>query len=124
MSTITRIKQLSDNEGIGLTLLEQKIGASKGVLSRAHNQNTDIQSKWLTKIVENYPQYDCEWLLTGKGQMLKIKTYQGDNSFNAVAEPYGKCPFCEDKERLIKSLEKTIEILEFNLGKNQKNGLG
>ncbi|RQO31911.1 hypothetical protein DBR32_03650 [Taibaiella sp. KBW10] len=51
--------------------MEQLIGASKGVLSRALAKDTDIQSKWIIKIVENYPHYNAEWLLTGKGEMLK-----------------------------------------------------
>ncbi len=70
MSTIDRIKVLADHENIKITALEKQIGASKGVLSRAFNNKTDIQSKWLTKIIENYPHFDSLWLLTGKGEML------------------------------------------------------
>lgn len=70
-SILQRIKQLADNETIKITALEAKIGASKGVLSRAFKNNTDIQSKWLSNIVENYPLYNSDWLLTGKGEMLK-----------------------------------------------------
>lgn len=51
--------------------MERSIGASKGVLSRAISNGTDIQSKWIQIIVENYPRYSPEWLLTGKGNMLK-----------------------------------------------------
>lgn len=68
---LQRIKQISDIEDVKITALESKIGASKGVLSRAIKNNTDIQSKWISKIVENYPQYDAEWLLTGHGDMMK-----------------------------------------------------
>ncbi len=66
-----RIQQIAKNEGIKITVLERVIGASKGVLSRAINNGTDIQSKWLQRIVENYPKYSEGWLLTGKGEMLK-----------------------------------------------------
>lgn len=66
-----RVLQLADKEGIKITALESKIGASKGVLSRAIKKNTDIQTKWIVEIVENYPHYNSEWLLTGKGSMLK-----------------------------------------------------
>lgn len=74
MSTISRIAQLADKEKITITQLERVIGASKGVLSRASKNDTDIQSKWITKIVENYPLYDACWLLTGKGDMLNNNT--------------------------------------------------
>ncbi|WP_290073469.1 S24 family peptidase [Paramuribaculum intestinale] len=67
---LSRIKQIALNEDTTIGAIERKIGASKGVLSRAIAKGTDIQSKWLELIVENYPHYSGEWLLTGKGQML------------------------------------------------------
>ena len=62
--------KVSENEGIKITQLEKEIGASKGVLSRAIANNSDIQSKWFVKLVENYPQYNIEWLLYDKEPML------------------------------------------------------
>ncbi len=84
METILlRIQEIAVNESITVSALERKIGASKGVLSRAIANNTDIQAKWIQIIVENYPQYSAEWLITGKGEMLKktdIIVDNGDNS--------------------------------------------
>lgn len=60
--------------------MEKAIGASKGVLSRAINNGTDIQSKWIQIIVENYPHYSTEWLLTGRGEMLKTTRTSGINT--------------------------------------------
>ena len=54
---LERIAHLASMEGITIGALEKTIGASKGVLSRAFQKGTDIQAKWLEKIVENYPQY-------------------------------------------------------------------
>lgn len=72
METILdRIQKIASNEGIKIGALERQIGASKGVISRAINNGTDIQSKWIQIIVENYPLYSAEWLLTGRGEMLK-----------------------------------------------------
>ena len=72
MDTIlTRISQIAENEGITITALEKRIGASKGVLSRALAKGSDIQSKWVQSIVENYHRYSAEWLLTGRGEMTK-----------------------------------------------------
>ncbi len=68
---LTRIQEIAINEGITIGALERSIGASKGVLSRAINNGTDIQSKWLQTLVDNYPQYSTDWLLTGNGPMLK-----------------------------------------------------
>ena len=93
-----RIKVIADNEGIKITQLESKIGASKGVLSRSLANSTDIQSKWVTLVVENYPKYSAEWLLTGKGSMLKSET--------AI-----DCQACHEKDKLIESLTEENESL-------------
>ncbi len=67
-----RIEQIASNEDITTNALEYKIGASKGgVLSRAIAKGTDIQSKWLQLIVENYPRYSAAWLMAARGFMLK-----------------------------------------------------
>lgn len=66
---LQRIKVIAQQEGISLTAMETAIGASKGVLSRALVNGTDIQSKWLVKITENYPDYSPQWLLTGQGEI-------------------------------------------------------
>jgi hypothetical protein len=68
---LDRIEKIAINEGIGITSLEKIIGASRGVLSRAINNGTDIQAKWIQAVVENYPAYSESWLLTGKGEMLR-----------------------------------------------------
>ena len=71
---LQRIQRIADNEGIKITALEKIIGASKGVLSRAISNGTDIQTKWIQSIVEIYPHYSADWLLTGRGSMLKTDT--------------------------------------------------
>ena len=68
---LSRIQEIASNEGITIGAMERTIGASKGVLSRAINNGTDIQAKWLSIIVEDYPRYSTGWLLTGAGSMLK-----------------------------------------------------
>lgn len=52
---LTKIQQIASNEGITIGAFERSIGASKGVLSRAIANGTDIQAKWLEKIVEIIP---------------------------------------------------------------------
>lgn len=74
---------IADNQNISITKLEQQLGASKGVLSRAISKESDIQSKWIMKLVENYPQYNTQWILTGEGSMLKNQT----SETNVIAEP-------------------------------------
>lgn len=74
MTLLERIAEIAKNENISIGKLEQRIGASKGVLSRALANNSDIQSKWVINLVENYPQYSLNWLISGNGPMLKETT--------------------------------------------------
>lgn len=71
-TVLDRIAQIAEREQISIGKLERIIGASKGVLSRAISNKSDIQSKWISRIVENYPQYSGDWLLTGNGEPEKI----------------------------------------------------
>ncbi|MBQ9439947.1 MAG: hypothetical protein IJU35_05080 [Paludibacteraceae bacterium] len=80
---LERIAFFAQNEGITIGSIEKAIGASKGVLSRALAQGTDIQSKWLGRIVENYPKLNSEWLLTGEGDMLKTNQQSISNIDNS-----------------------------------------
>ena len=73
---LERIEKIAKNESITIGAFERQIGASKGVLSRAIANGTDIQSKWVQAIVENYPQYSAEWLLAGRGPMLRSQDVQ------------------------------------------------
>lgn len=84
---LSRIQEIASNEGITISAMERAIGASKGVLSRAINNGTDIQAKWLQVIVENYPLYSADWLLVGKGSMLRSNLEvqsQETNSINSL----------------------------------------
>lgn len=92
--------KVAENESITITKLEQKIGASKGVLSRAISNNTDIQAKWLLKLVENYPQYNPEWLLTGKGDMLKTNFKIIENPSEESLKNKNLIPLFEDVETI------------------------
>lgn len=93
---IPRIKQIALNENTTIGAIERAIGASKGVLSRAIANGTDIQSKWLEAIVENFPRYSAHWLLTGEGEMLRKESASRHTSVES--EPIVKYKTCEISE--------------------------
>ena len=104
-----RIGKIVDNEGINITTLEQLIGASKGVLSRAKRNNTSISVEWVIKIVEKFRQYDANWLLLGEGEMFK-KVTKSDEA---------EVTFLREKNILLQKnsqlLEEKVERLEEEL---------
>ena len=73
-----KIQKIASSEGITIGALERIIGASKGVLSRAISNDTDIQCKWIIEIINNYPRYSAEWLLRGEGPMLRTDSPKAD----------------------------------------------
>ena len=83
---LSRIEEISRLEGLTITAFERTIGASKGVLSRAINNGTDIQSKWIQTIVENYPHYSARWLLTGQGDIYSQPAKKNGENFSNNAE--------------------------------------
>lgn len=68
---IERLKLYIDSQKLSISAFEQIIGASDGMIRRAIKNGTDIQSKWLSNISDNFHDLNLEWLITGKGFMLK-----------------------------------------------------
>lgn len=119
---LSRIQEISAKEGLTITAFERSIGASKGVLSRAINNGTDIQSKWIQTIVENYPLYSSRWLLTGKGEMLLQPTKENDEK-NSDSPSYLIEKIADQAEE-IGRLKARIEELERNKGDNAGDAPG
>ena len=71
---LSRINEIASYEGVKLTSIEAAIGASRGVLSKAIKNGTDISSKWVGLICENFPKYSPRWIMTGEGPMLSGNT--------------------------------------------------
>lgn len=109
MSIAKRISEFIEYEGISCRAFEQKISASNGLIRKAITNNTDIQSKWVAEIVDNYPHINSVWLLTGKGEMIlqdKVKE-KPDLMASRLME------MVENKDRVITELnEKLVELKE------------
>lgn len=120
---LNRISQFIENEHISIGAFERKINASKGVLSRAINNNTDIQAKWLEVIVENYPQLCAEWLLRGEGSMLNTTTLeQPSNTIETPLDSTERSKMLDTistQAHIIERLQLKIESLERLLSQNE-----
>lgn len=113
---LDRISQIADLENITIGKIEQKIGASKGVLYKAIQKGSDIQSKWLVLIVENFPLYRTEWLLTGKGDIHKSAHNQIENSSVDKEKDIEISRLSTENARL----EETNELLRFKVSVLEK----
>jgi|SRR5690606_5053294 len=113
---LKRIKEIAQQEGLSVTALEAVIGASKGVFSRALANGTDIQSKWLIKLAENYPHYSAEWLLKGEGEMKKSEVLR-DLPENYKPQETSKLTdeFIQTLKQVISTQETTIRSQEVTI---------
>ncbi|MFD2941020.1 hypothetical protein [Flavobacterium notoginsengisoli] len=109
---LKNFKQIAENEGITISKLELIIGASKGVLSRAIANNSDIQSKWISKIVEIYPNYNCEWLIKNEGPMIKNENIHCSESQTIEEKAINYKELAESRKETIESMKKQILYLE------------
>lgn len=114
---LENIKILAENENISISKLEQEIGSSQAVLSRAIAKNTDIQAKWILKIAVKYPRYNCNWLIKREGPMLKksiedpdfcVSSLEGAENFKVLAASQKQT--IESLQKVIFYLEKQIEV--------------
>ena len=69
-----RLKQFIDYLNISTRKFEIKISASNGQIAKFLTKNTTIQSNILSKIFDTYPELSAEWLMRGKGEMLRENT--------------------------------------------------
>ncbi|AWK03314.1 hypothetical protein HYN56_03390 [Flavobacterium crocinum] len=111
-SILKNFKQIAENEGITISKLEVIIGASKGVLSRAIGNNSDIQSKWISKIVEIYPNYSCEWLIKNEGPMIKNENIHLSEHQITEEATINYKELAESRKETIESMKKQILYLE------------
>ena len=71
MSIKDRTRLFVKSQQITIKAFEKSINASNGYIN---NITRSISLEKIDLIVENYPVLNIEWLLTGKGEMLKALT--------------------------------------------------
>lgn len=117
-STLHRIKQYIDNKGISIHAFEKSVGFSNGAFSSQLRNNRTIGIDKLENILKKYADINVEWLLTGKGEMLK-GVYPEQSGFSQVNEhnPNEKVISTDSDlpvilKRLVESQDEMIKILK------------
>jgi phage repressor protein C with HTH and peptisase S24 domain len=76
--TAQRISQYIENKGVAVYLVEDKLGLGRGTLSKSIKGDRSIGSTILENFLENFPDINPIWLLTGKGEMLMPANEESD----------------------------------------------
>lgn len=92
-----RLKQIIDYYNITTNNFSQKIGVSEGAIRKAMTQNTTLRSDTLDKISQNFADINIDWLVTGRGEMLRND------------QPQTTTHSDENVSRLISILENTLK---------------
>lgn len=71
MELIERIEQIIKYKQLSVSGFEKKISASDGVIRRAIRNKTDIYSRFLVEITDNFPDISAEWLLREEGNIIR-----------------------------------------------------
>ncbi|MBP5171451.1 MAG: helix-turn-helix transcriptional regulator [Bacteroidales bacterium] len=69
-----RIRQIMEYEGLNAAQFSKKVQINGSALSHILNDRNLPSSSALMRIISSCPEIDVEWLMTGKGEMLKSQT--------------------------------------------------
>lgn len=110
ISTLQRIKQYIDYKGLSNKKFEESVGFSNGAFASQLKNERTIGVDKLENILNEYPEINSEWILTGKGKMLKK---EGENEKIMKTEADPKDQYIIELQRdKIKSLENEIERIK------------
>ena len=103
MGTIKeRLEKIAAFDSLSIRRFEEKCGLKRGNISNMSNESS-IGSDKLSKIIDTYSSIDIEWLLTGKGDMLKNETTLPAQNATCAVSSVGK----ETREISTSQLKKT-----------------
>ena len=105
MSTINRIIDFITTKGLNKNEFYKITGLSNGYLDKVKSIGADK----IEIILNNFPDINLKWLITGNGAMLESGTVKNDENYKERLEELKSA--LKDKERIISMLEKEIAQL-------------
>lgn len=88
MKIIDRIFEYIDYKGITAAQFERNNSLSNGYLGTQRKRSSDLGESIILRIINNCPDIDVEWLVTGKGEMLKSAASHTIAKDSTTGNPY------------------------------------
>ena len=113
-----RLIQFIKTKGIGQGKFEKACGLSNGWVN---NVKATIKDDKLQKIARQYPELNTVWLLTGEGEMLKVRAYESPEQEAVVTSKEYSDLLAENRE--LKEENKELRKANTDLVEMLKNAL-
>lgn len=115
-----RVSESAKYFSMSVREFEKKCNINRGTLGNV-KPNHSISSDILAKIIDNAPQINIVWLITGKGKMILNSSEIEQNTVEEEKIEYGKKDIvAEYLIKRINDLEKEIEELKGNARSTNK----
>ena len=108
MSAKSNLLIFMEKQGIKKPEFYKKTGLSNGFLDK----NDNISSQNIEIIISIFPEISLEWLITGKGEMLRTQRDEQPEPSGSATEIELLRSAIRDKETIIDSQNKNIKLLE------------
>ncbi len=109
---IDRILAIQKLEGITKNAFEASIGKSSGYLKLMSNNGGNPGVDVLLKLIEVYPKYSVDWILSGKGTPEKEIASASNSMVEEGGLIYGKDPFKEVLLDYLKDTDIKLAIID------------
>jgi len=104
-----RIREIIEFYHLSVRQFEEKIGSPNGKIYKALSRNSGVNADTISEIVDKFPNISPDWLLLGKGEMLRRSDPDG-----ALSQPQSSDfvqKILADKDRRIEDLVRENERL-------------
>ena len=77
---IERIKAIMNHYNLSVNAFSAKIGANQVTINQQMNGDRKVSLDTISKIVNSFDLISAQWLLTGKGEMLKSSSSKEESA--------------------------------------------
>lgn len=120
MKAIDRLYIYLDYKGVRPTKFESQAGLSAGYLSKMKSRNADMGESQLNIVLDNCPDLDEAWFVTGRGEMLKNREVSTPSIVNDPQQGYNTSSeiislqreMIEKSNRIIDQLDEIMKLKE------------